>query len=144
MASNEDAKVLLQCYDLRREAQMRTARDWVLSFQPRSYEELKEVATVFGADKNQHWRQVTSYWEMVFSLANHRALDASLLLDNCGEGLIIFARVKPHLEQLRKDAGSPRMFKQAEDFVNSSSASQDRFKFFEDRVRRMAAATQGK
>ena len=39
----EDAKLVLKLYDLRREAVMRQARDFVATFSPSSFEELSLI-----------------------------------------------------------------------------------------------------
>jgi hypothetical protein len=50
-------------YDLRREAEMRKARNWVATqFWPQSADDYIKVASAVGTPENAWLRQVTSYW----------------------------------------------------------------------------------
>ena len=62
MAIQDEAALILQLYDLRREETMRKARDWYArEFNPESMADLeKELA----GEHSGHLRMVTSYWEM--------------------------------------------------------------------------------
>ena len=67
-ASVGEAQVLLQLYDLRREAEMRKARDWWLwQFAPRTADDFLKVADAAGTPENNWMRQVASYWGMAAS-----------------------------------------------------------------------------
>ncbi len=74
----EDAKLVLKLYDLRREAVMRQAREFVAQFSPATFEELMAVVGAFGTKENAYVRQVLGYWEMVASLIVHGTLNAAL------------------------------------------------------------------
>ena len=58
--SHADANLILKLYDLRREAVMRESRKTMGSWLPRSFEDVKEIATA-NDQRNAAWRQVTSY-----------------------------------------------------------------------------------
>jgi hypothetical protein len=108
-----DAELLLKIYELRREEQMRESRNAVnRDYWPRTAE---EAVDVLRADHplNRAYRQTTTYWEMVYSMARHGVIHADFLAENNGEGLFLFARVEPYLTQVRA-AGSPRAFRNAE------------------------------
>ena len=48
-----DAQLILQLYDLRREAEMRKARNWwLVTFWPRTADEFIKVATALGSQEN--------------------------------------------------------------------------------------------
>jgi len=60
-----DAQLILQLYDLRREAEMRKARSWWLGeFWPQSADDVVKVAWAMGTQENNWLRQVGGYWSM--------------------------------------------------------------------------------
>ena len=68
---HHDATIILQLYDLRREALMRESRAAVYSrFRPQNVE---EAVAVLKQDHplNSALRQVVGYWEMVYGMARH-------------------------------------------------------------------------
>ncbi len=102
-ATTADADLILKLYDLRREAQMRKARDWfAFHCWPKNFEELAKLIGDFGAPENACFRQVTSYWEMAASLVLRGALDAGLFLDSSSEMFFVYARLKPFLAEARQ------------------------------------------
>lgn len=109
----QDATLTLELYDLRREAVMRQSRDAINGkFWPKSYEDLKAIAQM-DHPHNAAFRQVVSYWEMVYGMAKHGITNPDYLVENNGEGLFLYAKVLPYLEQYRKEF-SPRAFQNAE------------------------------
>ena len=44
---------------------------------------------------NAAWRQTSSYWEMVYSMARHGIVNPDYWVENNGEGLFLFAKVAP-------------------------------------------------
>ena len=58
----------MQLYDLRREAEMRKARNWwVAEFLPQSADDFMKVAWTMGTQENNWLRQVSGYWSMAAS-----------------------------------------------------------------------------
>ena len=112
-ANHHDADLMLKCYDLRREALMRQSRDTVAKFFPQKYE---DILAVMQPDHpmNAAFRQVTSYWEMVYSLVRHGVVHPEFFVENNVEGLFVFAKFEPYLEQLRKEYNSPTVLQNAE------------------------------
>lgn len=101
MATHSDADLVLKLYDLRREAVMRENRAKLLrEYWPRTAADVVAVARL-DHPLNVAYRQVTTYWEMAFALCRHGALNPDLLLDSSMEGLFLFARIEPHLAELR-------------------------------------------
>ena len=110
---HRDAELLLRVYEIRREAVMRESRSTLTqNFRPRSYEEVLAV-TRPDHPLNAPWRQVGTYWEMVYGFARHGIVHADFWLESNGEGLLLFAKVKPHLERLRAEL-NPAAFRNAE------------------------------
>ena len=99
-ADHNDAKIILDLYELRREPVMRQARSFWMKFQPKSYSEVKPLLS-FDLPENTFFRQVSSYWEMAASFVNRQILHPQLFADNCGEGLFVYAKVEPFLKEIR-------------------------------------------
>lgn len=124
----QDADLVLRLYEMRRESKTREARD-LLNFQfwPKSYEDVKAVQQ-FDHPMNFAWRQLSTYWEVVFGLARNGIANADYLTQNSGEGLFFFAKIAPYVEQIRRD-GSPRAFRNVE---WATTASESGRKMFEE------------
>ncbi|MEQ1891377.1 MAG: hypothetical protein ABL998_02450 [Planctomycetota bacterium] len=136
--SHADAHLVLELYDLRREAVMRESRKTMVSWVPRSYDELKAV-TEFGHPANAAWRQVSSYFEMAFGFARHGIIPADFLAENTGEGLLLFAKIEPHLKRFRKEV-SPTAFTNTEWVVKKSPFARERMKLMRKRIEGMLKA----
>jgi hypothetical protein len=135
-----DAQLILELYDLRREAEMRKARNWwFVEFWPRSADEFMKVMSTPGTPQNNWLRQVTGYWSMAASFVLHGALNSDLFLQPAvsGEMFIVFAKVHPFLKELREKAGDPQMFGTIEKVIMSSKYGRERFKFMLERVETM-------
>jgi len=131
-----DAELVLKLYDLRREPVMRASREALRTkFWPRAYEELAAVLKP-GHELNAAYRQVTTYWEMAFGMARHGILHADYLAENAGEGFLLFARIHPFLERLRKDY-SPTALGNVEWMVTHSAAGRRIFEAMQARVQKM-------
>ena len=93
-ATASDAQLILQLYDLRREAEMRKARSWWLGeFWPQSDDDYTKVAGAMGSQENNWLRQVIGYWSMAASFVLHGALNEDLFLQPAvsGEMYFVFA-----------------------------------------------------
>lgn len=108
-----DADLVLRVYEMRREAKTRENRDAInFQFWPKSYDDVKEIGK-FDNPLNAAWRQLSSYWEMVFGMSRNGIVNADYLTQNNGEGLFFFAKIAPFLDQIRAD-GSPTAFQNVE------------------------------
>jgi hypothetical protein len=137
-ATAADAELVLKLYDLRREAVMRQARvDIGSKFAPKSYDELIAV-TKGDHPLNTAYRMVSSYWEMAGSLVKLGALSLDLFAENCGEGLLLYAKVQPHIERLRKEY-SPTAYLNMEWVVTHSREAAKRLEIMKKRVAAMLA-----
>ena len=115
---HHDADLVLKLYYLRREPVMRESRDAInQEFHPKSAE---EAIAVLAPDHplNRAYRQVSTYLEMVYGMAKHGIVNTDYLLENTGEGLLLFAKVEPYLAALREKS-HPRIFQNAEWIPNS-------------------------
>ena len=103
--SVEEAQLLLQLYDLRREAEMRKARDWWMwQFAPRTADDFLKVAYAMGTPENNWMRQVASYWGLAASFVLQGVLSEELFLRPAfsGEMFFVLAKVYPFLPELRE------------------------------------------
>jgi hypothetical protein len=144
-----DAQLILQLYDLRREAEIRKARNWwLVTFWPESAEDFMKIGAALGTQENNWLRQVGGYWSMVASLTLAGTVNQELVLDPSfsGEMFFIFVKVKPFLEELRAKMKSPRMFANIEKLINSSKQGRDWLKYVEGQIatRREAMAKAAK
>src|SRR2546423_14095391 len=135
---HDDAQLVLKLYDLRREAVMRQSRAAINGWLPRNWAEFIAV-TQPAHPLNAPWRQVSSYWEMVYSMARHGIVHADFLAENNGEGLFLFAKVAPHLERFRREV-SPTAFTNAEWITKESAVGKQRFEMIRGRVKQMMDA----
>ncbi|MBV9483198.1 MAG: hypothetical protein JO249_20995 [Acidobacteria bacterium] len=144
-ATANDADMILKLYDLRREAEMRKARNWwLVTFWPERAEDVYKVGMAMGTAENNWLRQVAGYWEMAASLVNHGTLNEALFLEPAfsGEMFFIFAKVRPFLQELREKFESPTMWQNIEQVIQRSEKGRTTLKQFEERVaaRRKAMA----
>ena len=118
-----DADLVLKLYELRREEVMRASRSTVLQWLPKSAEECVAI-TRWDHPDNAAYRQVSSYFEMAFGFARHGAVHPELLAEGCGEGLFLFAKVRPWLAQVR-EATRPDAFRSAEWVAENTARGQE-------------------
>ena len=137
--SHDDAQLVLKLYDLRRDPVMRESRKTIAAWLPRTFDDVKAI-TQLSHPHNAAWRQVSSYFEMAYGFARHGIVSPDFLAENAGEGLFLFAKVAPYLEQLRKEY-SPTVFKNAEWIVANSASAKQRFEMFGKRVQQQIQNT---
>ena len=123
---HHDAEILLKLYELRRDAELRKARDWATQqFKPSSAEEVMVVLRASGTDQNRWLRQFITYYEMVASLVHRGVLDRDLMEDSVTEYVNLYAKCKPFLKQLREETGLPNFMKQIERLVEESQRGRE-------------------
>jgi hypothetical protein len=102
-AKYEDARILLQLYDLRREALLRRARQWFLGqFSAYNWEEYQQKFPP-GSEEERMIRMVTSYWNMAASIVRSGAIEETLFFQNSGEMLHVWDKVKPWIDGARAE-----------------------------------------
>ncbi len=139
-ATATDAQLIMQLYDLRREPEMRKARNWwVTGFWPESADDFLKVGWALGTQENAWLRQVNGYWSMAASFVLQGALSEELFIQPAvsGEMFIIFAKVHPFLKELREKLGDPEAFANIEKVINGSKYGRERLKFMLKRVAMM-------
>lgn len=109
-----DAELILKLYDMRREERLRTARAWfVANFSANSVAEAMEKYPP-GSDPNSYYRMVGSYWDMAASFAVRGILHEEMFLENSGEMLIVWNKMKSFVQDLRVVRKNPVLYRNLE------------------------------
>ena len=135
--SASDAQLILQLYDLRREPEMRKARQWWMNdFWPGSADDFLKVAWAPGTPENRWLRQVAGYWGIAASFVLQGALSESLFLvpGFSGEMFMMFGKIYPFLGDIREKLGDQEFFRDIERVVTSTKWGRDRLKFLLERL----------
>src|SRR5260370_7971977 len=133
----DDARLILELYDLRREAELRKARRWwLITFWPKTADDFVKVATAMGSEENNWLRQVGSYWGIAVSFVSNGVVSEKLFfqLSFCGEMYFIFAKVRPFLPHLRATMTNPELFLTMEKAIMGSKLARAQFEKVEARV----------
>lgn len=136
-AGINDAQLILQLYDLRREAEMRKARHWwLVEFWPASAEDFLKVASALGTQENNWLRQVGGYWGIAASFVLQGVLSEELFLrpSVSGEMFVMFGKVQPFLQELREKLGDPEAFVDVEKVIMRTKWGRERLKFILKRI----------
>ena len=145
MATAQDAELILKLYELRTEATMRKARNFVIvEFFPTG---IADVQALFAnreqPELNAYFRQATTYWEMAAAMVNHGAIDRDLFFDTNGEFFAIWAKIGDLIEDLRKFFGAQYLVN-VEKLVQTHPNGTERVKIMKDRFAKMAEQRAGK
>lgn len=135
-----DAQLILQLYDLRREAEMRKARHWwAADFFPQSADDFMKVAWAVGTQENAWLRQVGGYWNIVASFVLSGVLNEELFLQPgfSGELFLIYSKIHPHVKELRQKLDDPEFFRTIEQVVTRTKWGRNRLQFMMKRVEMM-------
>jgi hypothetical protein len=136
----DDARLILQLYDLKREVEMRKARQWWLTtFWPKDADEYMKVASAAGTQENNWLRQVISYWGIAASFVENGLLNEKLFFTTafCGELFFIFAKVRPFLGEVREKTKNPELMLGLEKLITGSKLGRERFARIEPRIQAM-------
>ena len=136
-ATTADAELLLKLYDLRREAELRKARNWWLTtFWPESADDFMKIVSAMGTQENNWLRQASGYWSMAASLVLAGTINQELFLQPSfsGEMFFIFGKVKPFLADLRVRTKNPQMFANIEKLITGSKQGREFLKHVEGQL----------
>ena len=146
MSTPQDADLILKLYDLRREATMREARNWMFTFNPTS---IQDVIDVLLSEHSGHYRMVVSYWEMAAAMVNNGSLDEKLFNETNGEHLFVYSKIQPVIQEIRTLFGNPEFLSNLETLVKripnheqTIAAMRARMKKFADMRAERAAQAQ--
>jgi hypothetical protein len=136
----EEAHLILELYNLRREPEMRKARQWwVAQFWPKDADDYVKIGMTMGTDENNWMRQVLSYWGIALSFVANGVLSEKLFFEPafCGELYFIFAKVRPLLKDLREKTKNPEFLLAFEKAIQGSKLARTQFAKLEPRVQAM-------
>jgi hypothetical protein len=137
MGKHEDADLILKLYDLRREAVMRDARNWMFTFNPTS---LQDVMETMVSEHSGHLRMVISYWDMACALVTNGAIDEELFNQTNGEHIFVYMKMEPVIEEVRKMFDNPEFLKNLETVVKRIPDIETKLPQMRERMARFAAA----
>jgi uncharacterized membrane-anchored protein len=142
-ATAADAELCIKLYDLRREAEMRKARDFVnFHFQPKSAEDVVRLTQAFGTQENAWARQVFSFWESAASFLLNNVVQPDLFFAWNGEMVFVYAKYAPFLKDLRQAMENPAFLAGVEKAVNGSPEMRKRVAMLQKRIAKMAEKAQ--
>ena len=136
-ATGKDAELIMQLYDLRREPEMRKARNWWLTeYFPNNADDFMKIAGTLGSQENNWLRQVGGYWGMAASFVESGALNRELFLQPSvsGEMFFMFAKVHPFIGEIRERLNDPEVFLNVEKVIKSTPWGRKRLAFVEKRI----------
>jgi hypothetical protein len=108
---------ILKLYELRRDEQMRAARQWYFSeFTP---ETAMDIVALFrgGERASANFRMVVSYWDMAASFVLNGAIDEKTFLDANTEHVFVYAKIAEFLPEVRELFREPDYFIHLETLV---------------------------
>jgi len=136
MAIQDEAALILQLYDLRREETMRTARNWYSrEFNPES---MADIEKILFSEHSRHLRMVASYWDMAAALVNNGAISAQLFNDTNGEQFLAFGKLEPFLKDIRAAFG-PQFLANLEKLIDATPGGRERAAAVRERMKAMRA-----
>ena len=133
----EQARLILELYNLRRESEMRKARQWWLTtFWPTCADDFMKVAMDFGSQENNWLRQVGGYWGIAATFVLNGLISDKLFFEPafCGELYFIFAKARPFLKEIREKAKNPDLFLLSEKAIYGSNLGRAQFEKVQARV----------
>jgi hypothetical protein len=145
MADPSQADVLLKLYELRTEPTLRQARAWfVFEFHPTSAQDV--LATWLGpGHESAPYRMVTTYWDMAASLVVQGAIPAALFNAANTEHVMLVAKLRPFLGEVRAASKWPDYLTNVERVVGMIPQAEERIATFERYLaRQRKLASEGK
>lgn len=138
-ATAEDARIIMQLYEIRREPEMRKARAWFASFVPRSADDVIQVINGAPPQENAWFRQVSSYWDMAASFVLRGAINEELFVDNSGEMFFVLGKLYPFLKEIREKTNTPYL-QRVEKVATRTKEARDRLQAMIKRAEARRAA----
>ncbi|MBI1799755.1 MAG: hypothetical protein HYR73_08720 [Candidatus Eisenbacteria bacterium] len=98
-----DAQLLLQLYEIRRDPELRRARQWFLTdFKPGAWAEIK-ARYLSHSDEDRWFRMTISYWQMVGTLLHQGVLHPDLFFEHTGEDIVTWEKCRGWIGDARAD-----------------------------------------
>ena len=101
---------ILKLYELRRDPEMRAARQWYFSrFAPTSAMDIVALYRA-GERASANFRMVVSYWDTAASLVVNDGIDRKMFLDANTEHIFVYAKIADFLPEVRSLFHEPDYF----------------------------------
>ncbi|MEZ5346981.1 MAG: hypothetical protein R2681_15645 [Pyrinomonadaceae bacterium] len=105
---------ILKLYELRREPEMRNARNWYFTeFSPESAMDIVNLYRA-GERASAYFRMVVSYWDMASGFVLNGAIDEKLFFAANTEHIFVYAKIEPFLAGVREIFREPDFFENLE------------------------------
>ena len=119
MSKQEDTMAILKLYELRRDPEMRAARQWYFSeFAPTS---AMDIVNLYrdGERASANFRMVASFWDTACSLVLNDGIDRKMFLDANTEHVFVYAKIADFLPEVREMFREPDFLIHLEELVRS-------------------------
>lgn len=139
------AGVLLKLHELRMEPALRQARAWfAFEFHPTTSQDVLAVWLGPGHE-SAPYRMVTTYWDMAASLVIQNAIPAEMFNTANTEHIVLFAKLRPFLGEIRAAAKYPDYLANLERVIGMMPQAEERIAIFERYLQRQRTlASEGK
>ncbi|CAN5434729.1 hypothetical protein BH10ACI2_BH10ACI2_09710 [soil metagenome] len=119
MSKQADTMAILKLYELRRDEQMRAARQWYFSeFSPKSAMDV--LALYRGGERaSANFRMVTSYWDTAASFVMNGGIDKKMFTDSNTEYVFVYSKIDEFLPEVRELFREPDFLIHLETLVRS-------------------------
>lgn len=110
---------ILKLYELRRDPEMRAARQWYFSeFAPTS---AMDIVNLYrdGERASANFRMVASFWDTACSLVLNEGIDRKMFLDANTEHVFVYAKIADFLPEVREMFREPDFLIHLEELVRS-------------------------
>ncbi len=143
--SSHAAGVLLKLYELRTEPTLRQARAWfAFEFHPSTAQDVL-AAWLGPGHESAPYRMVTTYWDMAASLVVQNAIPADLFNAANTEHVVLFAKLRPFLSDVRAVTKYPDYLTNLERVIGMMPQAEERIAIFERYLsRQRMLASEGK
>jgi hypothetical protein len=122
----KELDLMLRLYELRREPQLRDARDWYLdNFYPTSLEEIQRKYPR-GSAAEKSIRLVLGYWDMAASILNRGLMDEAIFFEYNGEMWVVWERIRQLAPAWRASHRNPLLFHHLEDACKRLEESREK------------------
>ena len=109
--THADAELLLRLYEIRRDPELRRARQWFLTeFKPSGWAEIK-ARYLSHTEEDRWFRMTTSFWEMVGTLVAQGVMHPELFFDHTGEDIVTWERCKAWVADARADIRATYLYR---------------------------------
>lgn len=140
--ASQAGALLLKLYELRTEPTLRRARSWfVFEFHPASAQDVL-AAWLGPGHESAPYRMVTTYWDMAAALVDQGALPADMFNAANTEHVVVYAKLRPLLAEVRAKAKYPDYLGHLERVVEGMPQAAERLATFTrylERQRTLAA-----